>query len=217
LPRLCPARWHNYRVVATLSISTQGTRRRIQRVQAVTIAWMSVEAGLSLWSGWRSRSPALAAFGGDSAVELLSALVVLWRFRTHAPAHAEKRAAQIAGGLLFALAAFVVLTSAMSLLGYSEPRTSYLGMAVLVAATFIMPLLAREKRRLSALTGSAALRADAAESALCAYLSVIALVGLGAHAIWHVSWADPIAALVITPLIAYEAREAMRGKACGCC
>lgn len=203
--------------MATLSISPEGTLRRIQRVQAVTIVWMSVEAGLSLWSAWRSRSPVLAAFGGDSAVELLSAIVVLWRFRTHAPAHAEKRAAQIAGGLLFALAALVVLTSAMSLLGYSEPGTSYLGMAVLVAATFIMPLLAREKRRLSALTGSAALRADAAESALCAYLSVIALVGLGAHAIWHVSWADPVAALVITPLIAYEAREAMRGKACGCC
>jgi len=217
LPRLCPVRWHNHCVVATLSISTQGTLRRIQRVQAVTIAWMSVEAGLSLWSAWRARSPALAAFGGDSAVELLSAIVVLWRFRTHAPAHAEKRAAQIAGGLLFALAAFVVLTSAMSLLGYSEPKTSYLGMAVLVAATFIMPLLAHEKRRLSALTGSAALRADAAESALCAYLSLIALVGLGVHAIWHVSWADPIAALVITPLIVYEAREAMRGKACGCC
>ena len=80
-----------------------------------------------------------------------------------------------------------------------------------------MPVLAREKRRLSALTGSAALRADAAESALCAYLSIIALAGIAAHAIWHIAWADPVAALAITPFIVYEAREAMRGKACGCC
>ena len=105
----------------------------------------------------------------------------------------------------------------MSLFGYSEPKPSYLGMAVLVGATIIMPVLAKEKRRLSTLTGSAALRADAAESALCAYLSIIALMGLVVHAIWHIAWADPAAALAITPLIAIEAREALRGKACGCC
>ena len=111
----------------------------------------------------------------------------------------------------------MVLASALALLGYSEPRTSYLGMVVLVGAAIIMPVLAKEKRRLSALTGSAALRADAAESALCAYLSIIALMGLLVHAIWHIAWADPVAALAITPLIAFEAREAWRGKPCGCC
>lgn len=125
--------------------------------------------------------------------------------------------ARIAGGLLFALIAYVVLASVMSLLGYSEPKTSYLGMGLLIATAIIMPVLAKEKRRLSVLTGSAALRADAAESALCAYLSVIALIALVVHAIWHISWADPMAALAITPLIAIEAREATRGKACGCC
>jgi divalent metal cation (Fe/Co/Zn/Cd) transporter len=203
--------------VATISIPTQDTLRRIQRVQRITIAWMSVEAALSLWAAFRAHSPTLAAFGGDSGVELLSAVVVLRRFSTRAPEQAERRAAQIAGGLLFALAAYVVLASVMSLLGYVEPRPSYLGMAVLVAATLIMPLLAREKRRLSALTGSAALRADAAESALCAYLSVIALVGLAVHSVWHVAWADPVAALAITPLIVYEGWEALKGKACGCC
>jgi len=123
----------------------------------------------------------------------------------------------MAGGLLLVLAAYITVVSVLSLLGYIEPKPSYLGMAVLVGAALIMPALAREKRRLSALTGSAALRADAAESALCAYLSIIALAGLAVHAIWHFAWADPIAALVITPLIIYEAREALRGKACSCC
>lgn len=217
LPPRRGRQWHNRSVVSTIQIPTPGTLRRIQWVQTVTIAWMSIEAGLSLWAAWRAHSPAMAAFGGDSTVELLSAAVVLWRFRTDAPAHAEQRAARIAGVLLLALAAFVIVSAAVSLLGFSEPKPSYLGMVVLVGAIFIMPMLAREKRRLSALTGSAALRADAAESALCAYLSVIALVGLAAHAIWHVRWADPVAALAITPLIVYEAREALRGKACGCC
>ena len=215
--RSTAAAWHNHFVVSTIQIPTQGTLRHIHWIQSITIAWMSVEAVLSLWAAWMARSPALAAFGGDSSVELLSAVVVLWSFRTHRSQPAEQRAARIAGGLLLALAAYVVLASEMSLLGYSEPKPSYLGMAVLVGAALIMPVLAKEKQRLSALTGSAALRADAAESALCAYLSIIALLGLAVHAIWHIAWADPVAALAITPLIVFEAREAMRGKACGCC
>jgi divalent metal cation (Fe/Co/Zn/Cd) transporter len=205
-------------MASTLQIAASDAVQRIRRVQAVTIAWMSVEAAVSLFSAWRARSPALLAFGGDSAVELLSAVVVLWRFRTNAAhEHAERRAARVAGLLLFALAAYVALASSMSLLGYSEPKPSALGIAVLVVAAAGMPWLAREKRKLSAATGSAALRADAAESALCAYLSVIALVGLGMNAIWRMRWADPVAALVILPLILWEGREAIRGKPCGCC
>ena len=129
----------------------------------------------------------------------------------------KKYAARIAGVLLLILSAYVAVVSALTLLGYSEPKTTYVGIAVLVAATAIMPWLAKEKRRLSAITGSAALRADAAESALCAYLASVALVGLGINAIWRLRWADPIAALVIVPFILWEGWEAMRGKACGCC
>jgi len=179
---------------------------------------MSVEAGVSLFAAWRARSPALLAFGGDSAIELFSAVVVLWRFRTSAArGDAERRAARVAGALLFALAAYVAISSVASLLGYNEPKPTLLGIAILVAAAAVMPWLAKEKRRLSVAMGSAALRADAAQSALCAYLSLIALAGLAINAIWHIKWADPIAALALLPLIAWEGREAMRGKTCGCC
>jgi len=201
-----------------VQIAPPGAIRRIQRVQTVTIAWMSAEALVSLFAAWRARSPALLAFGGDSGIELFSAAVVLWRFRVRAThEHAERQAARVAGGLLFALAAFVAVTSVTSLLGYSEPKPTFLGISILIAAAAVMPWLAKEKRRLSGATGSAALRADAAQSALCAYLSLIALVGLAINAIWHVGWADPIAALALLPLIFWEGREAMRGKACGCC
>jgi len=178
---------------------------------------MIVEAVVSLFAAWRASSPALLAFGGDSAIELFSAVVVLWRFRTTAHENAESRAARITGALLFALAAFVAVTSVMSLLGYGEPKPTFLGIAILVAAAVAMPWLAKEKRLLSATTGSAALRADAAQSALCGYLSLIALAGLAINAIWQIKWADPIAALVILPLIVWEGREAMRGKTCDCC
>ena len=204
-------------MAAGQQISAERTLRRIQQIQTITIGWMSVEAGMSLWAAWRARSPALFAFGGDSGIELLSAIVVLLRFRQHlADEVAERRAARIAGALLFALAVLIVTSSAVTLLGYSEPKLSYLGIAVLVAAGVLMPWLARQKRALSSATQSAALRADAAESMLCAYLSWIALIGLAAHAYLGAAWADPVAALVIVPLVAWEGREAFRGKACGC-
>jgi len=205
-------------MVSVLQIASPDAIRRIQRLQTVTIVWMSVEAAVSLFAAWRARSPALLAFGGDSAIELFSAVVVLWRFRASA-AHeeAERRAARVAGALLFTLAAYVLFTSVTSLLGYSEPKPTFLGIAILIAAAVVMPWLAKEKRRLSGATGSAVLRADATQSALCAYLSLIALAGLAINAIWHVKWADPIAALVVLPLIVWEGREAMRGRVCGCC
>src|SRR3984893_16183323 len=204
--------------MVSLQTASADTIRRIQRAQAVTIAWMSVEAAVSLLAAWRARSPALLAFGGDSAIELFSAVVVLWRFRaSDAHEDVEKRAARVAGALLFTLAAFVAVTSITSLLGYSEPKPTFLGIAFLVAAAAVMPWLAKEKRRLSGATGSAALRADAAQSALCAYLSFIALVGRGINVIWLAKWADPIAALAVLPLILWEGREATRGKACDCC
>jgi len=192
--------------------------RRIQRIQVITIAWMTVEAVVSLFAAWRAHSPALLAFGGDSAIELFSAVVVLWRFRASAAnGLMERRAARVAGALLFMLAAYVAAISVMSLAGYSEAKPTLLGIAILVAAAVIMPWLAKEKRRLSAATGSAALRADAAQSALCAYLSLIALAGLAISATWHFKSADPIAALVVLPLILCEGREALRGKACCSC
>jgi divalent metal cation (Fe/Co/Zn/Cd) transporter len=188
---------------------------RVIRIQSLTLVWMSVKASVSLGAAWIAHSPALLGFGGDSAVELLSAAVVLWRFRSASRGDdAERRAARIAGGLLFVLAAFVALASVLALLGHVEPRSSPIGIVVLILAAVVMPWLARQKRQLSAATASAALRADAAESAVCGYLALIALAGLAINAIWRVSWADPVAALILLPLILREGWEAMKGKPC---
>jgi divalent metal cation (Fe/Co/Zn/Cd) transporter len=176
---------------------------------------MSVEAVVSLRAAWTARSPALLGFGGDSAVELLSAAVVLWRFYSPSRGdHAERQAARIAGGLLLVLAAFVAVTSVLAVLGHVEARSSPIGIVLLIFAAVVMPWLAKQKRQLSADTASAALRADAAESAVCGYLALIALAGLVVNAIWRVSWADPVAALALLPLIVHEGWEAMKGKPC---
>ena len=206
---------HNASVSAPPKTFSLETTRRIIQIQVLTLLWMSVEALVSLSAALAARSPALLGFGGDSAVELLSAAVVLWRFRSPFRGdHAEQRAARIAGGLLFVLAAFVGLASALALLGHVEARPSPIGIVVLILAAVVMPWLAKQKRQLSAATASAALRADAAESAVCGYLALIALAGLAINTILGVSWADPIAALALLPLIVREGWEAMKGKPC---
>jgi divalent metal cation (Fe/Co/Zn/Cd) transporter len=143
---------------------------------------------------------------------------VLWRFQDeHGDENAERRAGRIAGVLLVLLALYVSAVSTATMLGYAiEPAPSYLGIGILSAAIVIMPWLAWQKRRLSVALASPALRADAAESMLCAYFSLVALVGLSSRAFLHISWADPISAMAIVPLIVLEARRAFLGKPCGC-
>jgi divalent metal cation (Fe/Co/Zn/Cd) transporter len=187
--------------------------QKVVQLQVITLIWMSVEAIVSLGTAWTSHSPALLAFGGDSLIELLSAAVVLWRFRF---ALGEARAARIAGGLLFALAGFVLLTSVLNFVGYREAQRSLVGIGILLAAAVMMPWLASRKRQLAVVTSSAALKADAAESALCGYMAWIALAGLLVNALWDKPWADPVAALALTPLILREGWEALYSSRLGC-
>ena len=197
---------------ATLS-ELPDVSRRVLQLQVFTIAWMTVEAVVSLGAALSSHSPALFAFGGDSLIELLSAAVVFWRFRFTLN---EPRAARIAGVLLFALAGLVALTSVLNFLGYREAHRSLVGIGILLAAAVVMPWLASRKRRLASITSSAALKADAAQSALCAYMAWIALAGLVANAIAGKSWTDPVAAVALTPLILREGWIAVHSSKLGC-
>jgi divalent metal cation (Fe/Co/Zn/Cd) transporter len=187
--------------------------RHVARLQMLTIVWMSIEAIVALAAARTSRSPSLLAFGGDSAIELFSAIIVLWRFHSKPDsAVAEKFAGRLAGGLLFLVAAFVIISSGLSLSGSREPQPSFAGIILLILAAIGMPWLASQKRKLATQVASAALKADATESAVCGYLSLIALAGLLANAIFHSPWADPIAALALVPLIVREGWEAIHAS-----
>ncbi len=188
--------------------------RQVAWLQAVTLAWMTVECAASLWAAARAHSVALLAFGSDSFIELLSAVVVLLQFLPRFPlrkSHAERAAAV----LLFLLAGCVVVIAALD---YGAPKnTSWLGIAITAAALVAMPVLARLKRRQARALNNGALAADAAQSATCAYLAAVTLAGLAAYAVWRVAWVDTAAALIAVPIIVVEARRAWRGEGCGCC
>jgi divalent metal cation (Fe/Co/Zn/Cd) transporter len=163
-----------------------------------------------------------SSFGFDSGIEVLSSLVVARRLYLELRGASgkwseaiERRASRLAGGLLFVLAAYIVVDAGRRLAGYgAEAQQSLLGIVLTALSLVTMPLLGWAKLRTAAGLGSGALRADAYETITCAWLSLTTLAGLVANAALGWSWADPVAALAILPLVLHEAREAWRG--CGC-
>jgi divalent metal cation (Fe/Co/Zn/Cd) transporter len=190
--------------------------RSVVWLQVITLAWMLVECGLSLYAAATAHSPALLAFGSDSLVELLSASVVLLQFGSPASI-SQRTAGRIASVLLYALALIVAGIALLSLLVRQQPEASCIGITVTVAALIAMPVLAALKRREAKRTGNVALAADAVQSATCAYLALVTLAGLAVNAAFQLPWFDSLAALVAIPILVYEARSAWQGHACGCC
>jgi divalent metal cation (Fe/Co/Zn/Cd) transporter len=192
--------------------------RRGRRLAWLSIASTVVEAAVALWAGIEASSTALLGFGVDSLIEVFSAAVVLWRLLPGE--HGEKRertATRLAGAGLLALAAYVIVAAALTLLRRaSVPQPSYLGLGMAVASIVVMQWLARGKRRIAAELASTAVEADAVQSQICSYLAAILLVGLGLNAWLGWWWADPVAALAMVPLIITEGLEAWRGNACAC-
>ena len=182
-------------------------------LQWITIAWMTVECGASLLAARQAHSVALLAFGSDSLVELLSAVVVLLQFLPRFPLK-KVQADRSAGLLLFVLAGVVLCTTWLG--RTREMETSRLGISITVLALIVMPALAWMKRREARRINNRALAADATQSATCAYLAGVTLVGLVVFAAWHIRWVDTVAALSAIPILLVEGRRTWRGESCGC-
>jgi len=194
--------------------------QRGRNLEFLTIGWNSLEAALALLAGILAGSIALMSFGLDSVIELFSSCVLLWRLRTYGngkdSARAEENALRLIGMSFVALAVYVAADSTYSLWMRKTPGKSIFGILVTAAAVVVMPLLARAKRNIARLINSGALHAESRQTDLCAYLSGITLAGLALNASLGWWWADPVAALIMVPIIANEAREAFKGERCDC-
>ncbi len=201
--------------MTTAALDRHLLARRGRRLEYLTLGWNSLEAVLSILAGLLAGSIALVGFGFDSVIECFSGAVLLWRLG--AGAGAERRehiALRLVGVSFLALAAYVAWDAASSLWHRDAPHESYLGIAVAAASLGAMPLLARAKRRVARGLNSGAMHADSRQTDICAYLSAILLGGLLLNALFGWWWADPIAALIMVPLIAREGAEAVRGRTC---
>ena len=194
--------------------------RRGRLLEYLTIIWNLLEGTISVGAGLLAGSIALVGFGFDSFIESLSGGALLWRLHLDAPERrerAEKIALRVIGISFLLLAAYVAVDAAKSLINREPPEATYLGIAIAALSLVVMPILARAKRRVAKELHSHAMEADARQTDICTYLSAILLGGLLLNAVVGWWWADPVAALVMIPIIGKEGIEALRGKQCGDC
>jgi divalent metal cation (Fe/Co/Zn/Cd) transporter len=205
-------------MIADLSTRRGRLVERGQRLEYFTILWNSLEALASLISGFAAGSVALVGFGLDSLIEVTSGAALLWRLHhdknTVRREEAERLALRIVGSCFLMLSAYVAYDSLGSLVGKQAPARSLAGIVVAAASLIAMPLLSRAKRRVSLGLGSAAMAADARQADFCVCLSAILLGGLSLNALFGIWWADPVAGLVMVPVIAREGIGGWRGNSC---
>ncbi len=213
--------------VARPASTRKGDIRQGVYIELVTILWMTVEASVAITVGFATRSVSLQGFGMDSIVELIAGGILLWRLLVEQRGgsverveQAERRAAWVTAISLFALALYIVGDSALTFLTRTKPEASWWGFGLAVTAAIIMPLLWQGKLRIARRIGSAALKADAACSVTCAYMSLTLLAGLLLNRFFGWWWADPLAALFLLYFLLQEGREALHeartGETCSC-
>lgn len=192
--------------------------RRGRWLEYFTIGYNSLEGLIAIGAGLIAGSIALVGFGFDSLIEVTSGSILLWRLHADVDEARRERieaiSLRLVGVCFVILALYVTYDSVKSLIRREVPEESVVGIILASVSLVIMPLLVRAKRKVARGINSGALMADSKQTELCTYLSAILLVGLLLNALLGWWWADPVAALVMVPIIVKEGIEALRGETC---
>jgi divalent metal cation (Fe/Co/Zn/Cd) transporter len=202
-------------------LNRQAISQRGRQLEYFTIAWNSVEGIVAVVAGIIAGSVSLVGFGVDSFIEVTSGTALLWRMSVDAEEHNRERVEQmtlrIVGACFLALAIYVGYEALSNLIEKKPSEHILPGIILACVSLVVMPLLSRAKRHVAAQLNSASMHADAKQTEFCTYLSAILLGGLVLNAVFGLWWADPIAGLVMVPIIAKEGVDGLRGDACCNC
>jgi len=192
--------------------------QRGKRLEYFTIAWNILEGLVAVVAGGAAGSISLVGFGIDSFIEVMSGSTLLWRMATDADAQTRERNERVSlrmvGVLFLALALYVTYESISDLTRRTAPENSLPGIVLACVSLVVMPLRSHKKKKVGRELASAAMHADARQTDFCVYLSAILLIGLLCNALFGWWWADPVAALVMVPIIAKEGMDGLRGQTC---
>jgi divalent metal cation (Fe/Co/Zn/Cd) transporter len=201
-----------------MTTDREALAQRGKRLEYFTIAWNSAEGLIAVIAGAVAGSISLVGFGVDSFIEVTSGSALLWRMSQDADTHRrerlERRTLRIVGACFLGLAGYIAYEAVGDLVSHEAPARSLTGILLACVSLVVMPLLSRAKRRVGTAMQSRAMHADAKQTEFCTYLSAILLGGLLLNTLWGLWWADPVAALVMVPIIAKEGIDGLRGDAC---
>ena len=209
--------WY-YRDMSEAALDRRLVAHRGKRLEYFTIAWNTLEGLVAVAAGASAASISLLGFGMDSFIEVTSGLTLLWRMNVDADEQRreknERWSLRIVGLLFIALALYVTYESVSDLSRRAAPDHSLPGIALACVSLVVMPILSRQKKQVGQALRSPAMHADARQTDFCVYLSVILLGGLVSNALFGWWWADPVAALVMVPIILKEGLHGIRAKVC---
>lgn len=191
-----------------------------KRLEYFTIGWNTLEGIIAVIAGALAGSISLVGFGIDSFIEVTSGAALLWRMYVDADEaqreRNERTALRIVGACFVALSIYIAYEGISDLTARLAPEHSTPGIILAIVSLIVMPLLSRAKRRVGNSLNSAAMHADAKQTEFCTYLSAILLGGLLLNAALGLWWADPMAALLMTPIILREGIQGLRARSGDC-
>src|SRR6266446_2519283 len=197
-----------------LTIARQAIAHRGKRLEYFTIVWNFLEGLVAIAAGAVSGSISLVGFGIDSFIEVTSGATLLWRMSVDADVQRRERnerlSLRIVGVCFICLATYIVYEGVSDLIARKAPEHSIPGIVLACVSLIVMPILSRAKKRVANELGSLAMKADARQTDFCVYLSVILLAGLVLNATLGWWWADPIAALIMVPIVAKEGFDGIK-------
>jgi len=199
-------------------LDRQGVVQRGKRLEYFTIGWNTLEGLVAVVAGALAGSISLLGFGIDRFIEVTAGTVLLWRMSVDADALKRERSEmfslRIVGVCFLALALYVGYESVSDLVSRKAPEHSIAGIVLACVSLVVMPVLSRAKKKVATGLGSSAMHADAKQTDFCVYLSAILLIGLLLNATLGWYWADPLAGLIMVPIIAKEGFDGIRARAC---
>lgn len=204
--------------MSQIAIARQELANRGKRLEYFTIAWNTLEGLVGIVAGALAGSVSLVAFGVDSLIEVTSGTTLLWRMSVDADIEKreqnERLSLKIVGACFLTLAAYVAYEALSDITRKSTPEQSIPGIVLACISLIVMPILSRAKKNVAKALGSTAMNADARQTDFCVYLSAILLVGLALNAVLGWWWADPVAALIMVPIIVREGIDGLKARTC---
>ena len=189
--------------------------KQARTLQIWNVVYDVIEVVVSLIAGFTANSSALIGWGLDSTIEVVSAGTLGWRLHGEIKGIDEekvKRRQKITLNVIAVsftlICIFISYDSITKLINKETANWSTMGLIILLVSLVVNPILIYFKRKYGKKLDSPALMADAKDTFICLYQTVVVLIGLILVNWLGWWWADPVAALLIVPYAAKEGWEA---------
>jgi divalent metal cation (Fe/Co/Zn/Cd) transporter len=192
-------------------------QKRALMLSYLNVGYHLAEEIISIGLGVITGSIALIGFGLDSVIEMLSGIVMIWRFKHKCQSKQQehiidRKAQKLVAYTFFILGTYVLYEAIKKLIFHEVIEPSLLGIGIAILSIIVMPIMAHLKHQTGKLLNSQSLLSDSMESYASAWMSAVLLIALGVNYFFGLWWVDPLAGLFFVVILWREGYEAYTGN-----